>query len=75
LHDKGLRPSFVRFDRFQALRQASAAIDRAVTAAVCRMTRTLLTMLASATIDNARERVRARLASAFWQQGGPADPA
>jgi len=58
---KRLRLSFIRFDRVEALRRASVEIDRAMVAAVCRMTRTLLTMLASATIDNANERVWARL--------------
>lgn len=59
--DRKLELAIVPLRRIEALRQEYPAIDRAVVAAVCRLTRSVVSMLASATTDNATERVRARL--------------
>ncbi len=60
--DKKLELAMVPLNRVEALRKEYPAIDSAVVAAVCKFTRSILSMLASATTDNAMERVRARLA-------------
>jgi CRP-like cAMP-binding protein len=59
--DRKLELAIVPISRVEALRKEYPAIDRAVVAAVCRLTRSVVSMLASATTDNAIERVRARL--------------
>jgi CRP-like cAMP-binding protein len=59
--DRRLDLAVLPMDRVEALRRELPAIDGAVVAAVCRFTRSLVSMLASATTDNAMERVRARL--------------